>query len=293
MHRSIRLSIIVMILALSGCAGRAPVYRFAARPPVITAADTLPSPLPEKTSYASAYYSMETLVRRPVQAGLSLSHSQPAGDVNALDDVPASSWFTPRLGYIDLSPEDLLRGPEETGPPQMPITVVKAKSGGGNPGFIVRDQRGATYLIKFDPPDFPAIETTTALIVNRLLWGFGYNVPEDYLFFFSADDLQVDPTGELTAGDVQKVLEQVSAPLDGRYRSTASLYVSGRILGPMADVGTRPGDRNDTVAHENRRVLRALKVFGAFFEPLRHAHRQLPGRLRGRTRVGVRETLSA
>ena len=72
------------------------------------------------------------------------------------------------------------------GPPETPITVVQAKVGGGNPGFIIADARGVKYLAKFDPPEFPGIETTTAQVVNRLFWGFGYNVPEDYLVFLRA-----------------------------------------------------------------------------------------------------------
>jgi hypothetical protein len=266
MHKRCTRMITMGLLALltAGCAGRPAVHRFAAVAPITTAADTLPSPLPGTTSYAHAFYSLDTMVRRPVLSGLSFSPPVAAGDVNAMDDVPASSWYTPRLGYRDLSPEELIAGPRDVGPPQAPITVVRAKSGGGNPGFIIADGRGERYLIKFDPPEFPAIETTTALIVNRLFWAFGYNVPEDYLFYFSPEDLGIDPDSEMKADDVQAVLDQVAAPVDGRYRSTASLYIAGRILGPLADSGTRKGDRNDIVPHQDRRVMRAMKVFGAF-----------------------------
>ena len=119
-------------------------------------------------------------------------------------------------------------------------------------------------MIKFDPPEFPCIETTTALIVNRLFWGFGYNVPEDYLFYFSKDDLKIDNNAELTKEDIQDVLSLVAPPANGLYRSTASLWLSGVFLGPTPDKGVRQDDANDLIPHQERRILRALRVFGAF-----------------------------
>jgi hypothetical protein len=115
--------------------------------------------------------------------------------------------------------------------------------------------------MKFDPPGFPAIETTTALIVNRLFWGFGYNVPEDYLFTFQEADLGIDSDGELTLDDVKAVLSQVAAPVNGRFRSTVSLLIEGAPLGPFAATGVRKDDPHDRVPHEDRRILRALRVF--------------------------------
>ena len=195
---------------------------------------------------------------------LEFSTSRPAGDVNSMDDLPKSTWFTPRLGYTEISPQALLDGPRVVGPPEPPIIVTRAKVGGGNPGFIARDSRGHLYLLKFDPPGFPAVETTTAPIVNRLFWGFGYNVPEDYLLSFRREDLGVDTAGELTGADVEAVLEQVAPPVAGVYRSTASLLVPGTILGPVSATGVRKDDPNDWVRHEDRRILRALRVFCAF-----------------------------
>jgi hypothetical protein len=181
-----------------------------------------------------------------------------------MDEVPASSWYTPRIGYQELSGEELLKGPEVIGAPVPPFTVVKAKKGGNNPGFIVKDSRGYTYLAKFDPKEFPALETTTAVIVNRLFWGFGYNVPEDYLVLFKERDLQFDPDGELKPADIKEVLSNVAPPLNENYRSTFSMFIKGNILGPIAEKGVREDDINDTFNHENRRVLRAMKIFCAF-----------------------------
>ncbi|KAA3612209.1 MAG: hypothetical protein DWQ05_19615 [Calditrichaeota bacterium] len=257
-----RLSGVVTLIILASCTSTS--FQFTDSKVVEKYPDDHPIPVPVKNEFEPISYRYDVLVRRPLIKGLDVSKIERARDVNSMDNVPASSWFTPRLGFENISPERLLRGPEKIGPPELPIKVVKAKTLGGNPGFIIKDARGHMYLTKFDPPDFPAIETTTALIVNRMYWGFGYNVPEDYLFYFRERDLHIDPAGELKKADVKNVLSMVVPPENGIYRSTVSLFVKGIILGPVADKGTRKNDFNDKIAHENRRVLRALRVFNAF-----------------------------
>ncbi|MFC1509009.1 hypothetical protein ACFL60_04885 [Candidatus Omnitrophota bacterium] len=241
-----------------------PGYRFRDTGPVTIHDDKQPIPVPESSEYIRRKNEINVLVGRPAVQIFDVSRVSPAQDCNALDDIPASSWYTPRLGYRKITPEELVKGPYEAGPPQSPVKVTKAKSGGGNPGFVIEDGRGFKYLVKFDPPDFPGMETTTAFIVNRLFHGFGYNTPEDYLYFFRREDMGIDPDGELTQQDVDAVLEQVAVPVNGRYRSTVSLYIKGTILGPTIAFGTREDDPNDTIRHENRRILRALRVFCAF-----------------------------
>ncbi len=247
---------------LAACA--ATEVRFADADPVWDLHDRSPIPLPSASRYIRADYYFKVLVRRPTSNLLKVAPVEPARDVNALDHVPASSWYTPRLGYRDISPEELLHGPVRIGPPQPPVRVVRAKHEGSNPGFVIADSRDQLYLIKFDPRDFPGVETTTALVVNRLFWGFGYNVPEDYVFFFNSNQVPVDTTANITEEEVKLVFSTVAPPQDGLYRATASLLIDGLYLGPVDDFGTRKGDPNDRFPHEKRRILRALKVFGAF-----------------------------
>jgi len=251
------------LVTLFGCASGGSL-RFADRPPVAVVDDTRPIPVPDQPEFDKNAYFFDVLLRRPAVGGLEAGYNGPAGDVNAMDEIPSSSWFTPRLGYREVTPGELLHGVEVIGPPQPPVTVIDAKPE-GNPGFIVLDARGEKYVLKFDPPEFPGIETTTDLIVDRLFWGFGYSVPEDYVFTFRRDDdLLIDPEGELTPADVDEVLDLVASPTEGSYRSTASLWIPGIYLGTTADHGVRPDDPNDLVLHEDRRTLRALRVFGAF-----------------------------
>ncbi len=252
----------VAISMLSSCASRP--FRFADAPPVWEIDDQQQIPLPKTTRYIRMDYYYKVLVRRPAVTVFNYEPKYRARDVNSYDYAPASSWFTPRLGYRDISPEEILRGPQQIGPPRPPVRVVRAKHLGSNPGFIIADSRDRLYLIKFDPPDFPGIQTTTAFICNRLMWAFGYNVPEDYTFYFQSDEVPVDSTADISEEQVKLVFASVAPPVNGVYRATASLLLDGLYLGPIPDVGVRKDDPNDRINHQDRRVLRALKVFGAF-----------------------------
>ncbi len=238
--------------------------KFALKKPITHLGDTLHVPIPEKTRFSMLKYGVDASVRLPIFNALDTKEIPPSQDVNSLDQLVTSSWYTPRLGFKQISPEGLVNGAFKIGPPQKPLTVIKAKKGGNNPGFIIKDARGYNYLIKFDPPEFPGVETTTALIVNRLFWAFGYNVPEDYLYFFRKTELSIDSSGELSEADVEDVLSKVAIPRNGYFSCTASLFISGKILGGTLDHGVNKSDLNDKIPHENLRILRAMKVFGAF-----------------------------
>lgn len=258
-----KLLILLMFGTLfSGCASRS--FRFADAPAVWDLQDRQPIPLPETTKYIRADYYFSVLVRRPAVSAFNFVPGLPAQDVNAVDQVPKSSWFNPRLGFREISPQEMVTGPEQIGPPKPPVRVVRAKHRGRNPGFVIADSRDRLYLVKFDPPNFPGVETTTAFIVNRLFWAFGYNVPEDYTFYFNSAEVPIDSTADITEEEVQLVLGSVAPPQDGLYRATASLLIDGIYLGPIDDKGTREDDPNDRIPHQDRRVMRALKVFGAF-----------------------------
>src|SRR5262249_18678791 len=67
-----------------------------------------------------------------------------------------------------------------------------------------------------------------------------------------------------THDDIDAILEQVAKNPDGTYRVIAGRLIPGKILGGFLYAGTTPDDPNDIVPHEDRRELRALRVFGAW-----------------------------
>src|SRR5262245_32951291 len=66
-----------------------------------------------------------------------------AKNLNTVDEVADSSWFTNRAGHRPLTPEEVFRGPDTTdGPATGTWTVTSSKSDGVTPGFTVKDSSG-------------------------------------------------------------------------------------------------------------------------------------------------------
>src|SRR5262245_46158347 len=78
-----------------------------------------------------------------------------ARNVNTVDEVPDSSWYSNRAGARALTPDDVFKGPDTTdGPAPGTWTVTSSKSDGVTPGFTIKDTKGQLWFLKFDPPGF-------------------------------------------------------------------------------------------------------------------------------------------
>ncbi|MEO8698665.1 MAG: hypothetical protein ABI867_01445 [Kofleriaceae bacterium] len=252
----------LVVLALTtGCVTTAVSARFFDRPIVVRSDDRRPIPEPEERAFRAKMYLADTLVFDPVVDRLRGSGHGHAGDVNALDEVPDSTWFTNRIGVREVTPEEAVRAADALGPPVLPLVVVAAKRGGGNPGFICADARGTRYLIKFDTAENPGQQTATAPIVQRLFWTIGYYTPSEFVIHFRRDELTVRA---LDDHKVDAMLRAATRRPDGRYRATASRILDGIPKGGWKRTGTRWDDPNDRVNHQQRRVLRGLRVFAAW-----------------------------
>src|SRR5207253_9833698 len=70
-------------------------------------------------------------------------HSKQASNVNALDEVPDSSWYTNRHHLHPMTIEALVRGPNRGDPPDFTEAVItKAKAAGVEPGMQLKDAKG-------------------------------------------------------------------------------------------------------------------------------------------------------
>jgi len=198
-----------------------------------------------------------------------------AGNVNTIDEVPDSGWFTNRIGGGSFSEADLVRGGIMGRPPAPEKWVVtREKSAGTNPGFTARDANGETWFLEFDSPDRPEGESGAIQIATRIFWALGYNQVELFVTTFDPQKAEIDPKATLrrpsgartplTRKDLEEVLERAARNADGIYRASAGRLLSGKVLGPFRYAGTRPDDPNDLVPHQHRRELRALRVFGAW-----------------------------
>ncbi|MEW6440607.1 MAG: hypothetical protein AB1640_06665 [bacterium] len=214
---------------------------------------------------------------RKIGAWLRLAGPKEAGDVNAIDEVPDSTWFVNRHAWQRMSLEDLRRGPNVAGGgPDAggPLTIVEGKSG-LQPGFQVEDRKGDRYIVKLDPALYPKLGTATEMIASRFMYAAGYHVPEYYLIDIDPARLAIAPQATIrgrynierlmTPEDLREILALAArSPEDGTYRATASKFLPGKPKGPFPLVGVREDDPNDTVFHQDRRPLRGLRVVSAF-----------------------------
>ena len=201
-----------------------------------------------------------------------------ARNVNTVDEVPDSSWFTNRVGPRARGPLDLaalVKGPDtSSGPAPGPWTIIARKGEGVTPGFTIRDSAGEVFWIKFDPKGFAEMASGAEVISTKFFHAFGYHVAENYLATLRPEQMQIAPDATMkdedgrsrafTRDDLEDIIERAAAQPDGSYRVLASRNIAGRPLGPFRYHGTRPDDPNDVVPHEHRRELRGLSVFAAW-----------------------------
>jgi hypothetical protein len=260
----------VLLAVLAGCGSE---LRFIDAPIVWRVEDQTPIEEPEENRFVEYALYAQIFGLDPVDRALALPDEEPARDTNALDEVPDSTWFENRIGRYALTPEDVARGPGGP-PPRLPLVVTKGKSVGSNPGFFAKDAEGRDFLVKLDI--VPEMHTGNAAAVSRLFWAIGYHVPTEHVFTFSRDEVVVGRTATydqgldedlpFTEAQLDRLLAGTPRPKMGRYRALASEILPGKPKGGFRDRGRRDDDPNDTIDHEHRRVLRALKIFAIWLD---------------------------
>jgi hypothetical protein len=209
-----------------------------------------------------------------VNSGLQASGLR-AMNINTIDEVADSSWFTNRIGTRPITTAELTRGANVGAPPDPSKWVLtREKTSGAHPGFTAVDAKGETWFLEFDPVPYPEGATAAVAIATKIFWALGYNQVESFLTTFDPKKASIDPKATLRRpngkrsrfheDDMNAILERVARKADGTYRVVAGRLLPGKILGGYRYSGTRPDDPNDLVPHEHRRELRALRVFGAW-----------------------------
>ncbi len=198
-----------------------------------------------------------------------------AQNVNTIDEVPDSSWFTNRILKRAMSLEELARGPDtNSGPAPGPWTVIRAKRSGVTPGFTIRDAAGEVWFLQFDAPGQDQAASGATVVATKIFHALGYFQSENHISQLRPEALAIDPEAvvdtpsgrvrPMKKDDIARVLAHAHRQPDGSYRLLASRALPGKVLSGFQYHGTRPDDPNDLVPHEHRRELRALRVFGAW-----------------------------
>jgi hypothetical protein len=207
------------------------------------------------------------------------SDHQPTGvraqNINTIDEVPDSNWFTNRIGVTAMTPDQVTRGANVGAPPDPSKWILtREKTAGVHPGFTARDATGKTWFLQFDPPYYDEGATGAVAVASRIFWALGYNQVELFITSFDPKRVEFDPMATIrrpsgvrtrfNRDDMNAILERVAKKPDGTYRVVAGRLLPGKVLGGYLFQGTRPDDPNDVVEHEHRRDLRALRIFGAW-----------------------------
>jgi hypothetical protein len=200
-----------------------------------------------------------------------------AVNVNTLDEVPDSSWFTNRIGVRNLSVDEIVSGPSKF--ERLDVrdwTVVRGKSPGGfQPGFRAEHpgDPGQQYQLEVDPVAHPQMATGAELIGTLIYHALGYFVEDVYVIRVDPARITIsekatirDASGErrFTRRDLEAILRQGARDREGHLYMSATRFHEGEDIGNFKYYGTRRDDPNDIHAHEHRRELRANRVFCAW-----------------------------
>ena len=226
-----------------------------------------------------------------------------AQNVNTIDEVPDSSWFTNRVYAKPLSVDDLTRGANTIdGPAAGKWTIIRAKTAGTAPGFTVRDEAGNIWFLSMDAHGYPVAATAAIAVATRLFWGLGYYVPESYLTTLRPENIVIGDKVTIpshgrrrrfTHADLRDVFARANKSADGTYRVMAQRGLPGRVIGGFKIL--RDASRRSQRHRAARAPARAARAPGLrrVDQPRRHEGRQYARHRHHRERPLVRAPLPA
>ena len=122
-----------------------------------------------------------------------------AKNINTVDEVPDSSWFTNRLLTRPVTPDDVARGPlTGSGPAPGTWSLVSRKLAGVAPGFTMRDSRNELWFVSFDAARHPEAATSAIIVANKIFWTLGYWQVENYLVSVNPEQILISDKATFT-----------------------------------------------------------------------------------------------
>ncbi|MBM4358688.1 MAG: hypothetical protein FJ096_11345 [Deltaproteobacteria bacterium] len=221
---------VAALLVAPACGYRPP--RFVDAPPALRVDDMTPVPVPAHRTLLAPLNDANIYVRRELVRAMDPRRAGDAGDVNALDGVPESSWFH-RLPVFDKP----LLGYRRDGAPVQPLIESKDAPVSGLPGArVFVDARGLRFELVPDDAERPGMRIGAMAATSRLLFALGYRTDE------------------------VNVVEHAGS------RFAATRWPVGIDLGPTPQDRPRRDDPNDRLDHRDRRSLRAFKLAAAWLD---------------------------
>lgn len=283
--------------ALPACSGserrfplRDPIWKDSDLKPVKASCRADPTPsdpnhvvcAPEPSFSPIVWDGADNLFFRPLSEALGIVVTGEAVDVNSMDEVPDSSWFTNRLGVRPMSSRELLLGDCE------PVQIVdpdqfadgswvidKGKMGGSTDGFRVVIPGKGKYLLKAEDNTESEHSSAAQTVGAAVYHAAGYYTTCEQVIYFKPSLLKLNPGlrwkhnfGDETDFD-QAALDKVLAHCPtkgGAVRMQASEWLPGYSVGPFKYLGTRSDDPNDVIPHDDRRELRGMRVLASWID---------------------------
>lgn len=234
------------------------------------------SAIPAEHKAATIWDGVSETILRPIPSLLAVNPAGRAVDVNSVDEVPDSSWFTNRIGQKTMPLEEIAKGAcAKPIDPKGPFEVLSAKPDGFNPGFLVKAPDGRKYFFKFDQHELQPERMSMAEVIGSLIYhSVGFTVPcYEVLYFDRAalvrgkSAMMKNERGEkipMTDAFIDEAFKLVKLATDGKVRGVASLLLEGKSLGPWQYAGVDEDDPNDVIPHEERREVRAGYVLASW-----------------------------
>ena len=291
-----KLSLSLPTLALVGCGSqgpfplRAPLWHDADLQDVPVTCRSKPTPkdpahmtcAPEPYVSPLVWDGVDNMVFRPLAESFAFAATHEAVDVNSVDEVPDSSWFTNRLGVRPIGLEELQLGacdPSQLLDPQTALDgtwiIDKGKGDGSSPGFRVTIPGKGKFMFKAEPADQPEHPSAASIVGAAVYQAAGYNTSCEQIIYFRPSLLKLLPGLQTQANFTKpkdfdrKALDDILAAVPkrgGLVRMQASAWLPGFLIGPFRYGGTRDDDPNDVIAHEDRRELRGGRILAAWID---------------------------
>ena len=273
----------IAVIALTATLACSSEQRFPLREPMWRDTDLNPVRA-HVARYESPLYwdGADNLFFRPLSESLGLVTSGESVNVNALDEVPDSAWFTNRIGVHAMTPEDVARGactPEQILDAEHAADgswlIDKGKTEGSTPGFRVTIPGKGKFMLKAeDKDDEPERQAASSVIGAAVFHAAGYYSACEQIVYVRPSLFTLKP-GLVSKANFQPekpfdraALERILAQstIHGRVRMSASAWLPGKAIGEYRFEGTRKDDPNDVIPHEDRRDLRGMRVLASWID---------------------------